>query len=144
MGKIDTAIAQQAYLRELPMHGKVEAARKAGVTMGAVNNWRKMDGFKLEEQHAMCERVDRIEVALERIALGDDDGSAVQVNAARLVLAANRQEYQTQSHTQITGPGGGPLQIANVDERLVEEAVKQLEARMLALPAAADEESTTT
>ena len=144
MGKIDKAIAQQTYLRELPMNGKVKAAQLANVSMSTVLNWRKMDGFKLDEQHAMGERVDRIEVALENIALGLEDGSAVQVNAARLVLAANRHEYQTQSHTQITGPGGGPLQIASVDERLVEEAVKQLEARMLALPAAADEEPTTT
>lgn len=144
MGKIDKAIAQEAYLRELPMHGKVKAAQMAQVSMTTVLNWRKMDGFVLDEQHAVSERVDRIEVALEDIALGVEEGSAVQVNAARLVLAANKKEYQPQSHTQITGPGGGPLQIARVDEQLVQEAVKQLEERMLALPAADDNESTTT
>jgi|TARA_Y100000310_G_scaffold302933_1_gene340784 hypothetical protein len=144
MDKVDKAAAQQAYLRELPVHGKVKASLMANVSMSTVNNWRKMEGFALEEQHAVAERVDRIEVTLEDIALGVEDGSAVQVNAARLVLAANRKEYQPQSHTQITGPGGGPLQVASVDERLVEEAVKQLEARMLALPAADNEEPATT
>lgn len=144
MTNVDKAVAQQAYLRNLPMNGKVRAASMANVNMSTVNNWRQMEGFRLDEQHAVAERVDRIEVALENIALGLEDGSAVQVNAARLVLAANRKEYQSQSHTQITGPGGGPLQIASVDEQLVQEAVRQLEARMLALPAAVDEETTTT
>ena len=144
MQKIDKAVAQQTYLRELPMHGKVKAALMANVSMTTIINWRKLDGFLLDEQHAVAERVDRIEVALEDIALGVEDGSAVQVNAARLVLTANKKEYQPQSHTQITGPGGGPLQVASVDERLVEEAVKQLEARMLALPAADNEEPATT
>jgi len=144
MSKSKTEVAKAEYLRLLPTLGKCAAANKAGLSMTHIYRLRQSsEGFRLEEDQALGERVDRVEQALEDIALGHEEGSAVQVNAARLVLQANRQKYQPQTHTQITGPGGGPLQIARVDEELVREAVKQIEQRMRALPGGTDDEPTT-
>ena len=134
--KIEKYSKLDQYVRLIPLMGKVAAMREAGVSSTLVYNQRKTsEGFSSEEAHAYSERLDRIEQEIERIALGECDGTSVQVNAANLILKANRSNYHNTTH--LVGAGGGAIQIQQtIDKQVVEDAVKQLQAKMLALPAA--------
>lgn len=123
--------------------GKIAARKEAGVSSATVYRYRDSSvGFATEEAHAYSERLDRIEVEMERIALGESTGSPVQVNAANILLKANRSNYQ--NTTQLVGAGGGAIQIEQkLDEQVVREAVQQLQKQMLALPPAEEHEDVT-
>jgi len=138
--KEDTYAKLDQYVRLIPTMGKVAALKAAGVSSATVYRHRKSsEGFATEEALAYAQRLDRIEQELEKIALGEEDGSSVQVNAANLILKANRAKYQ--NTTQLVGAGGGAIQVEQkVDQRAVEDAVRQLQAQMLALPPAENTE----
>ena len=130
------------YIRLIPTLGKVKAAKQAGVSTATIYRHRQAsESFAAEEALAYSERVDKIEAELERIALGEEDGSSVQVNAANLILKANRSKYHNTTTTQLVGAGGGAIQVEQkVDQQSVNEAIKQLQAQMLALPPAENTE----
>ena len=137
LGKLDQ------YIRLIPSMGKVAAMREAGISSTVVYSNRKTsEGFAAEEAHAYAERLDRIEQEMECIALGESEGTSVQVNAANMILKANRGNYHNTTH--VVGAGGGAIQIQQtIDKQVVEDAVKQLQTQMLALPPAEDREDAT-
>lgn len=128
------------YIRLIPTMGKVGAMKEVGISSATVYQHRTTsEGFAAEEAHAYAERLDRIEQEIENIALGVSDGTAVQVNAASMILKANRSNYHNTTH--VVGSGGGPIQIEQkFDRQVVEDAVKQLQGQMTALPPAEDYE----
>ena len=134
--KQDTYAKLDQYIRFIPSMGKVAAMREAGISSTVVYSNRKTsEGFAAEEAHAYAERLDRIEQEMERIALGESDGTSVQVNAANMILKANRGNYHNTTH--VVGAGGGAIQIQQtIDKQVVEDAGKQLQSQMLALPPA--------
>ena len=138
--KIDIAVNLDQYVRLVPELGKVAAAKAAGVSCASVYNYRKSsEGFAAEEAHAYAQRLDRIEQEMERIALGESDGTSVQVNAANMILKANRTNYHNTTH--LVGASGGAIQIEQtIDKQVVADAVKQLQSEMLALPPAEERE----
>jgi|TARA_R110002110_G_scaffold120740_2_gene296063 hypothetical protein len=133
------------YIRLIPTMGKVAARKDADVSSATIYRYRQAsEGFNLEEAHAYAERLDRIEQEMESIALGESEGTSVQVNAANMILKANRSNYHNQNTTHLVGADGGAIQIQQtVDKQVVEDAVKQLQSQMLALPPAEDREDAT-
>jgi hypothetical protein len=138
--KQDTYAKLDQYIRLVPLMGKVAAMREVGISSACIYNHRQSsEGFALEEAHAYSERLDQIEQEMENIALGNSDGTSVQVNAANMILKANRSNYHNTTH--LVGAAGGAIQIEQViDKQVVEDAVKQLQAQMISLPPAEDHE----
>jgi hypothetical protein len=130
------------YVRCIPSMGKVAAMKEAGLSSATVYGQRKTsEGFANEEAHAYAQRLDRIEQEMEFIALGETDGTSVQINAANMILKANRSNYHNQNTTHLVGADGGAIQIEQmVDKQVVQEALQQLQAQMLALPPAQEHE----
>jgi len=131
------------YIRLIPTLGKVGALRGAGVSSSTIYRQRKSsESFAREEAHAYAQRLDRIEQEMESIALGESDGTSVQVSAANMILKANRSNFHNTTH--LVGAGGGAIQIEQkLDEQVVKDALEQLQKQMLALPPAEDREDVT-
>ena len=114
--------------------------KEAGLSSASVYGHRKTsEGFANEEAHAYAQRLDRIEQEMESIALGETDGTSVQINAANMILKANRSNYHNTTH--VVGAGGGAIQIQQtIDKEVLHEALEQLQTQMLALPPAREHE----
>ena len=138
--KHDTLAKLDHYVRCIPSMGKVAAMKEAGVSSASVYGHRKTsEGFANEEAHAYAQRLDRIEQEMESIALGETDGTSVQINAANMILKANRSNYHNTTH--VVGAGGGAIQIQQtIDKEVLHEALEQLQTQMLALPPAREHE----
>lgn len=134
--KHDMAAKLDHYVRCIPSMGKCKAMKEAGISSASIYGHRKgSDGFAAEEAHAYAQRLDRIEEEMEKIALGEVDGTSVQISAANMMLKANRGNFHNTTH--VVGAGGGAIQIEQtIDREVLHEALEQLQSQMLALPPA--------
>lgn len=117
----------QAYLDGLKRHGnRSRAAREASMTLATVKAWRKRDEeFAEAEDLALEEAADMLEeAARERAVEGkeeyfyDKDGNLTRKRTvysdsllSKLLDGALPHKYAQRVKSEISGPGGGPVQL---------------------------------
>ncbi len=155
LAKRRKTLAQKKFLAEYRTRGIIRlACEAAGVSRSAVGQWQQEDPVFLMDMK-VCEKdaADRLEAeAIRRGVDGWDEPvfqTGKQVGVVRkysdhclltTLKARKPNEYREQRETRLTGPGGGPIQIATMAiERLTDEELEvldRLHARA-ALPARA-------
>lgn len=125
----DTLVRMRGYLAALGERGLVtHAAKCAGVSAGIVQDWRvKYEVFAEMEAEARRHAADRLEAAAIRRAR---DGVLKPIwqkgmfcgyervysdtLMVELLRAADPERFARKTRTELSGPGGGPIEIAPV------------------------------
>lgn len=106
------------------------ACAAVGVSYATVTRWMRDDAeFKAAVEQAREMALDRLEESLYERACHKDTVAAIF-----LLKGRRSQVYNDRRHTVLTGPGGGPVQVANwlqVVEAALEEKNEKLILRTL-------------
>lgn len=116
--------AKEAFLRGLRDRGAVaHACEVAGICRATAYNWRKDDEeFAAAWDKAVEESIELLEASVYERARQKDTLAAIF-----LLKAARPEKYRDRYEHQLTGPGGGPIQVSRVAGLSDEELDKMLE-----------------